>query len=279
MPREVESSSATAFAALCGDVIDYAGTFPPAELSLASAVERYARYRSGADAWMLNRFVVSARDLPAFERARTANAAPADDATNDTPWPLSVVCGAREDIDRASKWRSELATVASVELTTSAASTLSDPECEVFVEHPLEVSRQHLEQLGKRNAMLKIRLGGRSTPPSSAVARILSTCAELRLPLKATAGLHRAMRSESHGFLNLLLGATLAHRGGALGEIESLLEETEATSFGFVAGSIVWRAHRFDVEMISEARDLFRSFGSCSFEEPLESLEALELKR
>jgi hypothetical protein len=142
----------------------------------------------------------------------------------------------------------------------------------------LGVSRAELETLQRRGAMLKIRFGGERTPSSAAVAGVLSLCAELHLPLKATAGLHHALRSESHGFLNLLLAATLAYHGGSVGELEALLEESDVTALGFEPGSITWRDHRFDVATISDARRLFRSFGSCSFEEPLESLDALRLR-
>ncbi len=266
MSREVETMSSSACAALCGGVVDYAGVFPPAQLDLADAVERYARYRSGTDAWMLNRFIISARDLSAFEVEASRHEA-------DWRWPLSVVCGRAEDAERAGAWRSELATVESLE--AKASTPLPELDCEVFVEHPLRVSREELELLGKRNAMLKIRLGGESTPTSSAVARILFLCAELGIPLKATAGLHQALRSESHGFLNLLLAATLARRGGQLDTIRALVDETDATALGFDADCVTWRGHRFDVDAIADARHLLRSFGSCSFDEPLESLAAL----
>lgn len=275
MSGEVEFESSSAVATLCGDVLDYAGTFPPAKLGLSEAIERYRQYRSGDDAWMLNRFLVRARDLPAFEKARTEH------APTDTPWPLSVACSDAEDVERACAWRSELATVESLEVKTLAA--IPDIGCELFVELPLGVSRGELEALHRRGAMLKIRLGGEPTPTAAAVARILSVCAELQLPLKATAGLHHAIRSDTHGFLNLVLAATLAHQGGDRCEpesaaLEALLDETDTTALGFTADSITWREHRFGAAAISDARRLFRSFGSCSFEEPLESLEALGLR-
>lgn len=43
--------------ALLTEIIDYAGLFPPAELSLDSAVRSYAAHRASRDAWMLSRFV------------------------------------------------------------------------------------------------------------------------------------------------------------------------------------------------------------------------------
>ena len=44
--------------ALLAGLIDYAGLFPPAALSMEEAVRNYARYREGEHAWMLGRFVV-----------------------------------------------------------------------------------------------------------------------------------------------------------------------------------------------------------------------------
>ncbi len=262
--------------ALCRGVVDYAGTFPPAKLALTESIERYARYRSGNDAWMLHRFVVSARDLEAF-----AQKAPR--STAGARWPLSVVCAEPEDIERARAWHSDAAVVESLEVKAIAPlAPLKMSGCELFVERPLPVDLAELQSLKEQNAMLKIRLGGErpeSTPTSSTLARVLSSCAKLGLPWKATAGLHQAVRSESHGFVNLLLAATLAHAGESVTELKAILDETDANAFGFESGHVSWRDYRLDIATISDARRLLRSFGSCSFEEPLESLQALGLRR
>ncbi len=44
--------------ALLEQLIDYAGLFPPAALTMQDAVRNYARYRDGEYAWALGRFVV-----------------------------------------------------------------------------------------------------------------------------------------------------------------------------------------------------------------------------
>jgi len=44
-------------------IIDYAGLFPPAKLSLEQAIRNYARYRQEDEGWMLGRFVIPARRL------------------------------------------------------------------------------------------------------------------------------------------------------------------------------------------------------------------------
>src|SRR5687767_6921556 len=48
-------------------LIDYAGLFPPAALSMQDAVRNYARYRDGEHAWALGRFIVPkerAKEVP-----------------------------------------------------------------------------------------------------------------------------------------------------------------------------------------------------------------------
>jgi hypothetical protein len=47
--------------ALLEGIIDYAGLFPPAKLDLSQALRNYTDYLSGADAWMLGRFICPVR--------------------------------------------------------------------------------------------------------------------------------------------------------------------------------------------------------------------------
>jgi hypothetical protein len=51
------------FRAFADGLIDYAGMFPPARLSLPEAIENYLGYARGRDAWMLGRFVCSTEHL------------------------------------------------------------------------------------------------------------------------------------------------------------------------------------------------------------------------
>ncbi len=53
--------------ALLSGVIDYAGTFPPAELSLEQAVKNYAAYKRGEQAWILSHFICPANRLGELE--------------------------------------------------------------------------------------------------------------------------------------------------------------------------------------------------------------------
>lgn len=61
--------------ALLGELIDYAGLFPPAKLPLDESIRNYARYRTSPEAWMLGRFICPASrlgELDAFADLFTA---------------------------------------------------------------------------------------------------------------------------------------------------------------------------------------------------------------
>ena len=78
------------------------------------------------------------------------------------------------------------------------------------------------------------------------------------------------------GFLNVFLAATLLHTGGHVSEAEGLLLESNAKSFTITLETIHWRTHSFSSAQIRAARQsLCRSFGSCSFTEPIQGLQEL----
>jgi hypothetical protein len=51
------------FKAFMREIIDYAGLFPPAELSLDTSLHKYNKYRTSDDAWMLSRYIIPAGRL------------------------------------------------------------------------------------------------------------------------------------------------------------------------------------------------------------------------
>ena len=56
---------------LLRELIDYAGLFPPASLSMAAAVGNYDKYLQSEWSWMLGRFIVPVARLAEFEGALT----------------------------------------------------------------------------------------------------------------------------------------------------------------------------------------------------------------
>ena len=112
------------------------------------------------------------------------------------------------------------------------------------------------------------------------LADFLLTAASRRLPFKATAGLHHALASSSrpdqHGFLNLIVAATLAWTTSMSREaLIQLLTESDPAAFDFTDQAVRWRDCDAPVPRIRQARlEFAHSFGSCSFEEPVAGLRA-----
>jgi hypothetical protein len=104
------------------------------------------------------------------------------------------------------------------------------------------------------------------------LATFLRLCREAGVVFKATAGLHHAVRSDTqHGFLNLLAAAVF-------GDEAEALADDDADAFRLDAQSFRWRGRKASAGELARVRaERFHSFGSCSFFEPVEELETLDL--
>src|SRR5262249_56672013 len=115
-----------------------------------------------------------------------------------------------------------------------------------------------------------------SIPPAEAVADFLLSAAALKLPLKATAGLHSPVpRDGTHGFLNFFAAGFLAYSGrGARDRLVRVLSDFGYGDFSFGDDSMRCGDVRFSRDEIAQLRSRWLlSFGSCSFLEPVEYLE------
>lgn len=114
---------------------------------------------------------------------------------------------------------------------------------------------------------------------SEGIAAFLCGAAARRVPFKATAGLHHAIRSASmHGFLNVFTAAAFAWHGAERSFILDMLDDRDARSFEFADDALRWRGCALSTTQIQTARREFaHSFGSCSFEEPVADLRELGL--
>jgi len=140
-----------------------------------------------------------------------------------------------------------------------------------------------------RRMAFKLRTGGVKTdalPTIDQVAFVIKTCLDTGVRFKCTAGLHHPLRhsdqslnTKMHGFLNIFGAAALAHAQSLpAADIGQVLQDEDRRHFQFNEEGFVWNGVGATVEQISEARyDLIVSFGSCSFEEPLDNLEELGL--
>jgi hypothetical protein len=152
-----------------------------------------------------------------------------------------------------------------------------------------------LAAVANAGARAKVRTGGVSAemfPSVTDLARFIHSCATNKVPFKATAGLHHALRSDRplggtdrdrrvtmHGFLNVLLAATLAwtDRVG-VDLLQQVLDEQSASAFAFDPAGVNLHGRRVTCEDLAAARRRFAlSYGSCSVDEPAEDLKRLGL--
>ena len=135
----------------------------------------------------------------------------------------------------------------------------------------------------------KIRCGGVEAfqfPPTDYLAEAISFSRQNDVPLKFTAGLHHPVRhfndsvqTKMHGFLNVF-GASLLSYSKKLSEAELLeiLNDENASNFSFRKSEFSWKTHSISLEELHMFRSLsVTSFGSCSFDEPVEDLQELNL--
>lgn len=281
---------------LLSGAIDYAGLFPPAQLGMVDAVANYATYRQSGDAWALGRFVVPANRLDELERA---HAATPDRALGD-PWSLSVLAGPHLDEDLA-RIRALSPSALRTESLEIRADTLEEIEhtgmvvngsYETYMEiSPDENLTKFVEGIHRAGLRAKIRTGGvvaAAFPSSGMIVRFIARCLASGVPFKATAGLHHlrtgayrltydpgSETARMYGFLNLFTAAALLRSGASEAEAERALLETDPGALRLEPESLVWRDRRFDrASLAALRREALIAFGSCSFREPLDELQA-----
>jgi hypothetical protein len=283
-------------------LVDYAGLYPPAGLDLPQVIRNYGSYRAGATSWMLGRLVLPLHRLDEAETlAREAGATVAD------AWPVTVLVGdalaASTNSGALTHFRSEGRRVLDVESIETVATTAEEiqflAKCyplflERFIEIPIDPDPAPLlAALAATACWGKVRVGGVTpdkVPAAALVARFLARAKQAGAALKATAGLHHAIRAERnltyasnspsgvmHGFVNVTFAATLLAAGKIDEDMaDAVLDDDrpEVFKFGGRAGS--WLNAVLTYGEFAHGRDhLLRSVGSCSFEEPVEELRAL----
>ena len=223
-------------------LIDYAGLFPPASLSMEEAVRSYDSYRRGPYAWMLNRFIVP---------AARAHEVPVD-------FPLSVLGDAPYEV------------IETKEIVEPNGRT-------VYVEG---VPVSELAKRGLRAKIRTGGVTPDAFPSIDTIARFIRDCRDHHVIFKATAGLHHPLRcvkpltyeanapaGTMHGFLNVFIAAAIPDRA------EEVLMSND---FSIEGDAIRWRDVRLTHDdVVTMRRTGATSFGSCSFEEPIADLKEM----
>jgi hypothetical protein len=285
-------------AALAG-LIDYAGLFPPASLDLARVVDNHVRYAGSAESWLLGRLIVPLARLDELEDLLQRSSAL-------EPWTLSALAQPG-DLDRVASrvaaFNERNAPAWAVVAVEIAAATPDDvtrvaksvPErYERYVELPLDHRLPVvLDAVAATGCYAKARTGGivsDAFPAPAALSRFMTACISREVPFKATAGLHHPLRGSyrltdepqspstvMHGFVNLIAAAGLL-KAGTVDEREaaSILDTTDPHAVRLEPDGMYWGTHRLDAEACTATRaHVLRSVGSCSFEDALADLRAL----
>ena len=298
-PEEVPS----ALRALLSGLIDYAGLFPPAGLSLEDAARNFVGYARGPHAWILGKFVVPVERVLELRSLLAGNSDARDLAVS-----LSVLLGTEPmrdaaliQAEKARRSEKPQVSIDAVEFRPGSPaiveklSAVLPQDVSVFCDIPYQEDlKAWLTAIRQAGWFAKIRTGGitpESFPSSSAVAESLMQCKAYGVALKATAGLHHPVRSEHpltyeanssctvmHGFLNVFLGAALLECGISKDQLIPILEDTDAAHFRFTDDFAHWRKLFVNADDIARTREHFAmSFGSCSFVEPIQDLQKLSL--
>jgi hypothetical protein len=292
-------------------LIDYAGLFPPAALSMDESLANYRRYLAGDDAWILSQFVLTAARISEIPVQ-----------PEEAPLSLSVIPGGGanpaaflerldadlENIRRSLDSATGALTVAAFEAklpgtppdaamlareTRARIDRAGHARTMLFLEAPADERVAEvigaLADSGVRNLGFKLRCGGLTADLFPSPARLATTlfhCARHGLPVKFTAGLHHPLRhhdasvgTRAYGFVNVFAAAMLARgKGLAVDALTSVLECEDAGALGFTDEAMTFCGYRLTADEIAILRrDFALSFGSCSFDEPREDLRALGL--
>jgi hypothetical protein len=182
-----------------------------------------------------------------------------------------------------------------IKLTAEKLEKINSKPLSIYFEaQPNENLSALAEALAKINksggkAGYKLRTGGveaSAFPEAERIAFAIGTCREYEIPMKCTAGLHHPIRGYSdsvntkmHGFINVF-GAGILNVCLNLPEdvMSEILEDEDAGNFHFSDNSFGWKEYHVLASRIQEAREQFMiSYGSCSFDEPVEDLKKLGL--
>jgi hypothetical protein len=287
------------------NIIDYAGIFPPAKLGLQVAMQNYQQYRSGSNRWMLGSFVLPASRLNEFKSWLPTLSA--SDTTEQ--WPLSVIIAdeTKHDLSQlerqihADSASTQDATIIALEFSSRSEDQIEQilpslpSGMETFFEIPLDRDPAPTLNLLKGSGVgAKVRTGGiteTAFPDPARLGQFILACAKAQVPFKATAGLHHLLPGRypmtyepnsstvtMMGFLPVAIAATLAYcQQSTLEQVVEVLQTSNLDAFHFTLEGVIWNDRRFSLAELTKTRQrAFRSFGSCSFQEPVADVNRLQ---
>jgi len=292
-------------------LIDYAGLFPPAKLEIEPAINNYLEIIKSRDRWIISQFIIPISRLNEISTDLMKN------YSKEFPLTLSLISTdlCNEIIivnDFLNKYGSSSKFIGNessiLDLSTFSQYLLnvhqickkqnlhivsfyevgpSDNWIEEMNEAVSKISRFNAEY--GENIGFKLRCGGVEAhmfPPAEDIAYAILACIQAGISMKFTAGLHHPIRhynesvkTKMYGFFNIFIAGMIAHKFNVGIDIliHILLEEIPE-NFKFDENGLSWKDYSIsNIEIQKYRRDFFISYGSCSFDEPLEDLQQLGL--
>jgi hypothetical protein len=272
------------------------------------------KYQNDAEAWMLSRFVLSARRLTELSPLLPAvgsfsftllgrGGKDADEFSRNLESDVQEIRSfASLHTERVVLDMFEVALPASAfddqfalnTLVKQTADLLNINGLTVFFEAPFGDDWQMradklfyaLRKVKDKHVGFKLRTGGVTADAFPTTEQVAWTIVEARdsgIPIKCTAGLHHPIRhfnesvqTKMHGFLNVFGAGVLAAANGISQDlVQFILDDEDPASFSFLDDIFEWRGLHATTADIERIRHQVTSFGSCSFDEPREDLQKL----
>lgn len=270
-------------------IIDYAGTFPPAALPPQEALENYFRFLDGAEGWIVENLAWLVKDLTVLADLLANRglgvAAIGRPGTEWDEWQTSRELDAKDmsvflGVSPNAQIRSYEIPAPTFSHFTKGISSLKSYQNETDVYFELPWNRDVSEELAmmaeEEWLSAKFRCGGAAVPTPQELAIVLKECIDLELPFKLTAGLHEAIaHGGEHGFLNVFAAIGMRYlEDASVTEMARILADENPLSFS-ISGAFAYRGREFSEEDLEDLRSFFITFGSCSVAEPLAGLDRL----
>ena len=270
------------------NLIDYAGTFPPAALSLADSLANFRTDQQGPAPSMLGRFICAGAALKELAELVQSNDSLLISVLLSQPEELALV-----DEFHARVGKSVRVDTVETAWNENAARWAQRWNYRLFFEVTAAAFAEAAALCAPQAARLglKLRTGAvkpEGIPPAALIADFLEAAHAAGVPYKFTAGLHHACagdyalsyapdapRARCFGFTSLFTLACL-HWDGQLDK-QQLIEQLGSNQVPQAdATGLSWGELRCPAEKIHHYRQRGgRSFGSCSFREPLEELQEM----
>jgi len=266
-------------AGLFDGLVDDAAIFPPGNASLADALRAHVGYADTRYESCLASFLVRTSLVDEMRQLADPDSLVRVGLISDTDLAGAV---AARDALQDDAWfelvQVEMAVGAGADLRGSVEQLIAELPFTVptYIEVPHGIDPEPaiaaIAADGAERA--KFRCGPDVVPPSDELAQFIAHCVRHGVAFKLTAGLHHALPApdattgiSQHGFLNTLSATWLAIQEASINEIAGVLNSVELPAVTAVLA---------DTD-VSRLRSVYRSFGSCSIDDPVDELFKLGL--